>query len=278
MAGNPGPIAGGSARQSVRGSFVPPNPSRHGSSTSVHTLGNASVRNGGNLGSPSHGLDEAFTPPVENHEEGDLTSANLAPPEGNNHSPSPQNSPLITPMNPNPYINVGPAPAPRQRFTSTTTMDSYGRPQSLFSVASGPLLSGGNTGARPSSAYDIPLGSTRPRYVSDAMSDGRPESTFSTTPLIRRANSGELLQVSPSSGGGASMGVSASPGTSAQQQQQTPGNEGVMSPPRPRFMNDVSPGPRPDSTFSMGSANGSPLRPQSRYMDASGPRPSSEAN
>lgn len=191
-------------------------------------------------------------------------------------------------MNPNPYVNVGPAPAPRQRFTSTTTMDSYGRPQSLFSVASGPLLSGGNMAARPSSTYDIPLGSTRPRYISDAMSDGRPESTFSTTPLIRRANSGELLQTSPSSGGGPSAGMSGSPlavqqqlqqQQHLQQQQQTNGDGDMMSPPRPRFMNDVSPGPRPDSTFSMGSANGSPMRPQSRFMDTSGgPRPSSEVN
>ena len=143
--------------------------------------------------------------------------------------------------------------------------------------------------ARPSSTYDIPLGSARPRYVSDAMSDGRPESTFSTTPLIRRANSGDLLQVSPSSGGGPSAGVSAGPGTLAQQQQlqqlqqqqqqqQAQGDPNMMSPPRPRFMNDVNAGPRPDSTFSMGSTNGSPLRPQSQYMDASGPRPSSEVN
>jgi len=284
-----------SVRGSVRGSIVPPQGSRHGSSTSIHTLSKST--------SNPHAQDEPFSPPMMDDDphhdaEGDVSSASIV------QQPIPEHQPFPGPLQPSPsppmtapggqhhmydpnFVGVGPAPAPRQRFISSATTDSFGRPQSLFSVASGPLLSAGSGQQRPASTYDIPLGAPRPRFVSETNSDGRPESTFSTTPLIRRS-SGDVLNTS---GGRPDSTFSAAPTMarkfsndsssmgSPNAQQQNFEEAALMTPPRPRFMSDVSQQPRPDSTFSMGSVgpNSAPMRPTSRYMDVSGQRPLSEA-
>jgi len=210
--------------------------------------------------SGQNGRDSPFTPPVEiryDDVDGDVTNPGIRPVE------NPDLSQSSSAFNPNDSLEL---PVPRPRFVSTTTMGSdsmYGRPQSLFSVSSGPLLTGqNNTANRPASTYDMPPGSPRGRQNSNPRSDGRPDSTFSTSPLIRHGNS---------------PGPSSPLSDRIPRPQDVPNIEGeeLMPPPRPRFMSDANMGPRPDSSFSMGGA--SPVRPQSQFIDASGERPYSTA-
>jgi len=214
------------------------------------------------------GPDSPFTPPVEikyEEVEGDMANQSLHPLNTNvEHPPNPHSAgssgfgSAISPA------SGGDLPVPRPRFMSTTTMgsDGYGRPQSLFSVASGPLLSPQQSqmANRPASAYDMPMDGPRPRFPSTAMSDGRPDSTFSTSPLMPR-------------GGGNSPGPSSPLSERMPRPSDVEGTE-MMPPPRPRFMSDANSAPRPVSSFSMGAA---PLRPQSKFIDASGERPHSQA-
>jgi len=186
----------------------------------------------------------------------------------------------------NEMIPTGDLPVPRPRFVSTTTMgtDMYGRPQSLFSVSSRPLLGPGQdqlAANRPASTYDMSMGSpggqgTRSRLNSMPLSDGRPDSTFSTTPLMQRGSPGPL-PTSPLSDRSFRPASGIGPGTPGVVVGMGDGDDGeqLMPPPRPRFMSDANMGPRPDSSFSMGGA--APMRPQSKFMDTSGERPYSTA-
>jgi hypothetical protein len=207
--------------------------------------------------------DSPFTPPVEirlDEAEGDIADPGLRPLDTNvENYPSPSSTGSIgmSPSNPD-------LPVPRPRFISTTTMssDMYGRPHSLFSVSSQPLMGAGSPQSlhRPTSTYDMSMTRPRARINSNPLIDGRPDSTFSTAPLMTRGGN--------SSGPGSPL---------SERMPQSSGVDGeeLMSPPRPRFISDANMGPRPDSSFSMG--GGPLLRPQSKFIDASGERPFSTA-
>jgi len=243
---------------------------------------------GGNIG--QH--DSPFTPPVEikyDEVEGDMTNSGIRPVETNA-----ENIPGLAYDSLNDTSPTNELPVPRPRFVSTTTMgsDMYGRPQSLFSVSSKPLLGPGQdhfAANRPASTYDMSMGSpgspgTRSRLNSVPLSDGRPDSTFSTTPLMQRGPSGAMptsplsdRSFRPASGFIPSPGPGPGPGPSSGLGGAGGEGEEMMPPPRPRFMSDANMGPRPDSAFSMGSAGAAPMRPQSKFMDTSGERPYSTA-
>jgi len=214
--------------------------------------------------SKKKGSDSPFAPPVEiryDDADGELANPGLRPLDTNiaNHpGPPSAGSSAINSAND--------LPVPRPRFVSTTTMgsnDMYGRPQSLFSVSSGPLLGAGQNqmANRPASTYETPMAAPRARLISNPMSDGRPESTLSTSPLMARS--------------GNSPGPGSPHGDRMHRPSDVDGEE-MMPPPRPRFMSDANMGPRPDSSFSMG-AGAVPMRPQSKFIDASGERPFSQA-
>jgi len=237
-------------------------------SPSIHVMQMDDMPNnrpGSSLSKKKSGPDSPFTPPVEikyEEVEGDMGNQSLRALDTNvERMPNPNSAGSS---------NMGSAgaggdlPVPRPRFMSTTTMgsDGYGRPQSLFSVSSGPLLGAqqNQMANRPASAYDMPMEGPRPRFASSAASDGRPDSMFSNSPLI------------PQGQGGNYQG----PGSPLSDRMPRPSDVegGDMPPPRPRFISDANSGPRPVSSFSMGAA---PLRPQSRFIDASGERPHSQA-
>jgi hypothetical protein len=224
---------------SARASYVPEAAaSRHSPSASIHSASKRSVR-----GPPE---DEPFTPPQDAEHEGDLTNLSnnnlsLMVPDDASYSPLPSPEIVVSPEDG--MVPTDLPPIPRPRAPSTASWMTQGRPHSLFSVSS-------NQGAmprnRPASTYDTPLGAPRPRQMSGP--SDRPESTFSNSPLIipeRRRTDSSMSE-------GDTM-------------------------PRPRYMGSVD-GLRPMSTFSVDSGAGAaPLRPVSRFIDASGARPLSEA-